>query len=84
MPVSAKTGQGIDALLEQVLECSAIGGPETVRRALVAFVARTGADELMISSMIFDHEARLRSFEIAATAAASQAGRDAARRSTSA
>ena len=72
------------ALLAQVLECSAIGGPETVRSALHAFVARTGADELMISSMIFDHGARLRSFEIAATVAPSQAGRDAAPRSTSA
>ena len=53
-------------LLAQVLECSAIGGPETVRRSLHAFVARTGADELMISGMIFDHAARLRSYEIAA------------------
>lgn len=54
------------ALLAQVLECSAIGGPDTVGRALHAFVARTGADELMISSMIFDHAARLHSYEIAA------------------
>ncbi|MEX2206244.1 MAG: LLM class flavin-dependent oxidoreductase [Myxococcota bacterium] len=72
------------ALLAQVLECSAIGGPDTVRRALHAFVARTGADELMISSMIFEHGARLRSYEIAAAAAVAQAGRDAAPRSTSA
>jgi len=54
------------ALLAQVLECSAIGGPATVRRALLEFVARTAADEVMISSMIFDHAARLRSYEIAA------------------
>jgi luciferase family oxidoreductase group 1 len=54
------------ALLAQVLECSAIGGPETVRRALHAFVARTAADEIMISAMIYDHAARLRSYEIAA------------------
>ena len=56
-------------VLAQVLACSAIGGPETVRRALDAFVARTGADELMISAMIFDHAARLRSYEIAAQVA---------------
>jgi hypothetical protein len=37
-----------------------------VRRALEAFVARTGADELMITSQIFDHKARLRSYEITA------------------
>jgi len=57
------------ALLAQVLECSAIGGPDTVRRGMHAFQARTGADELMISSMIHDHAARLRSYEIAAQTA---------------
>jgi hypothetical protein len=31
-------------------------------------VNRTGADELMLTSQIFDHGARLRSFEIAAEA----------------
>ena len=38
------------AALADVLSCSAIGTAETVRDALVAFVARTGADELMIAS----------------------------------
>jgi luciferase family oxidoreductase group 1 len=52
------------AILEQTLSCSAIGAPGTVRQALEAFVARTGADELMITSQIFDHKARLRSYEI--------------------
>ncbi|WP_397412126.1 LLM class flavin-dependent oxidoreductase [Polaromonas sp.] len=54
------------AILEQTLSCSAIGAPATVRHALEAFVARTGADELMITSQIFDHKARLRSYEITA------------------
>jgi luciferase family oxidoreductase group 1 len=54
------------ATLDHVLSCSAIGSPETVERQLRAFVERTGADELMITSQIFDHEARLRSYEIAA------------------
>ena len=54
------------ALLRQVLSCSAIGSPATVCAALEAFVARTGADELMIVSQIFDHEARRRSYEIVA------------------
>jgi luciferase family oxidoreductase group 1 len=54
------------ALLDQVLPCSAIGAPETVARELAAFVERTGADELMITSQIFDHAARLRSYEITA------------------
>ena len=56
-----------------VLSCSAVGSPETVRRGLPAFIARTGADELMITSQIFDHAARLRSFEIAAEARAPDA-----------
>ncbi|MFZ3040880.1 MAG: LLM class flavin-dependent oxidoreductase [Thiobacillus sp.] len=54
------------ALLDQVLSCSAIGSPETVARELAEFVARTGADELMITSQIFDHAARLRSYQITA------------------
>ena len=54
------------ALLDQVLSCSAIGSPETVAAQLKAFIARTDADELMITSQIFDHAARLRSYEITA------------------
>jgi luciferase family oxidoreductase group 1 len=53
-------------MLEGVLSCSAIGSPEAVAAATRAFIARTGADELMITSQIFDHEARRRSYEIAA------------------
>jgi luciferase family oxidoreductase group 1 len=54
--------------LEQALSCSVVGSPETVRRGLKSFIARTGADELMVTSQIFDHAARLRSFEITAAA----------------
>jgi luciferase family oxidoreductase group 1 len=54
------------SMLDAVLSCSAIGSPETVARELGAFVARTGADELMITSQIFDHAKRLRSYEITA------------------
>jgi luciferase family oxidoreductase group 1 len=57
------------AMLDDVLSCSAVGSPGTVREALHAFVARTGADELMIASQIFDHRARMQSYEIAARAA---------------
>jgi luciferase family oxidoreductase group 1 len=56
------------AILDQVLTCSAIGSPETVKRQISAFVERTGADELMITSQIWDHEARMRSYEIVAEA----------------
>lgn len=54
------------ALLESVLSCSAIGSPSVVRRRMAEFLEKTGADELMIASQIFDHRARLHSFEIAA------------------
>jgi luciferase family oxidoreductase group 1 len=56
------------AMLDQSLSCSVVGTPDTVRRGLEAFIARTGADELMVTGQIHDHSARLRSFEIAATA----------------
>ena len=52
------------ALLDSVLSCAAIGAPRTVRASLNAFIERTGADELMITSQIHDHAARLRSYEI--------------------
>lgn len=54
------------ALLDAVLPCTAIGSPDTVRAQMQAFIARTGADELMLTSQTFDHAQRLRSFEIAA------------------
>jgi len=54
------------ALLDTVLSCAAIGSPGTVRESLKAFIERTGADELMIACNMFDHGARLRSYEIAA------------------
>jgi len=52
-------------LLDDMLSCSVVGAPETVQRGLEAFAARTGADELMLASQIFDHGARLRSYELA-------------------
>lgn len=54
------------AILDDVLACSAIGSPETVRRELKAFVELCGADEIIVASMIYDHAARLRSYQIAA------------------
>ncbi|HAT33177.1 MAG TPA: alkane 1-monooxygenase [Janthinobacterium sp.] len=54
------------ALLDSVLSCSAIGAPDTVAEQLQAFMERTGADELMITSQIFEHAHRLRSYEITA------------------
>jgi alkanesulfonate monooxygenase SsuD/methylene tetrahydromethanopterin reductase-like flavin-dependent oxidoreductase (luciferase family) len=54
------------ALLDEALACSVTGSPETVRKGLDTFIAQTAADEIMVSSRIFDHGARLRSYEIVA------------------
>jgi luciferase family oxidoreductase group 1 len=55
------------AMLQQFLSCSAIGAPATVKAQTEAFLARTGADELMITSQIYDQPARLASYEILAS-----------------
>ncbi|HEX2939871.1 MAG TPA: LLM class flavin-dependent oxidoreductase, partial [Rhodopila sp.] len=54
------------AMLDNALACSVVGSPTTVREGIATFVARTGADELMVTAQIFDHAARRRSFEILA------------------
>ena len=54
------------AMLADALACSVVGGPATVRDGVAAFVAATGADELMVTAQIFDHTARKRSFQILA------------------
>ncbi len=52
--------------VEHALACAVVGSPQTVRRGIQEFIARTGVDELMLTGHIYDHAARLRSFEIAA------------------
>lgn len=49
-----------------MLACSLVGSPETVRRGLRQFIDQTGVDELIVASAIYDHAARLRSYEILA------------------
>jgi len=56
------------AALREMLSCTIVGTPEIVRRGLRDFASATGADELMVTSQIFDHAARLRSYEITAQA----------------
>jgi luciferase family oxidoreductase group 1 len=53
-------------MLAEVARCSAVGAPDTVTAAMSLFIASTGADELMLVSSIYNHQKRLRSFEIAA------------------
>ena len=54
------------AILADAFACAVVGGPDTARRGLDDLVQRTGADELMVTANIFDHDKRKRSFEIVA------------------
>ena len=53
----------------RMLARSIIGSPETVRTGIAALVDETGADELIVVSDVYEHSARLRSFELIAAAA---------------
>ncbi len=55
-------------VLAQTLSCAVVGSPATVRDGLAAFIAETGADELMVTGGIHDHALRRRSYEILAEA----------------
>src|ERR1700722_16614489 len=52
--------------VKEALAYSVVGAPDAVEWGLEAFIAETGANELMLTAQIYDHTARLRSFEIAA------------------
>jgi len=52
------------AMLANIGQASAIGSPETVRRAIERFVQRTGADEIIVSGSSFDPGARVRSLQL--------------------
>ncbi|SDX18029.1 LLM class flavin-dependent oxidoreductase [Lysobacter enzymogenes] len=52
----------------QALACAVVGDPGEVAAGIAAFVERHLPDELMVTANIFEHGARLRSFELAAQA----------------
>ena len=56
-----------------MLSCSVVGSPGTVRRGIEEFLERTGADELIVAAAIHDHAARLRSYELLSEAAPGEA-----------
>ena len=64
--LSAEIPAPVLAQVKQALSCSATGSPKTVRRELDALVERYQPDELMVTGMIHDHAARLRSFAMTA------------------
>lgn len=53
-----------EAALQQMIKYSFVGGPQKVRQDLNSFIALTGADEIMVSTSVFSHEARLKSYSI--------------------
>lgn len=56
------------AQARRMLARSVVGSPETVRAGLEALIEETSADELILVSDVYDREARLRSFELVASA----------------
>ena len=48
------------------LACSVVGSPKTIRQGLQRLLEISGADEILVAGQIYDHAARLRSFQIAA------------------
>jgi luciferase family oxidoreductase group 1 len=52
--------------VDRALACAVIGAPATVARGVEAFIERHRPDELMLTANVFDHAARMRSFELAA------------------
>jgi luciferase family oxidoreductase group 1 len=73
LPPPIDTMEGYWSPMEQQmvahsLAYAVVGGPEAVKRGLAEFVAGTGVDELMVTAQIYDHAARIRSFEITADA----------------
>jgi len=55
-----------EAHVQRMTRYSVSGSPQTVRKGIDAVLEQTGADEIIMTGPIFDHEARLHSFEIAA------------------
>ncbi|HEX4340891.1 MAG TPA: LLM class flavin-dependent oxidoreductase [Polyangiaceae bacterium] len=62
--IEARLSPMEQAMLEHTFAYALVGSKETVRQGLEEFVAATRPDELMVTAQIYDHAARLRSFEI--------------------
>jgi len=64
--IAARLEPAMMGAVEQALACSALGTPDSVRRRLAQLLSRYEPDEVIFNGQIHDHDARLRSFEIAA------------------
>ena len=68
-PVDAMDGRWSpteQAQVARMSQVSLVGSQETIRQQLASLIDQTGADEIIATGQIFDHAARIRSFEIAA------------------
>jgi luciferase family oxidoreductase group 1 len=66
-PVAAMTwSEAEKADVANTLACSFVGTPAAITEDLRRFIAATGADELIVATSLFDHDARLRSYELLA------------------
>lgn len=54
------------AFVDHMLQCRAVGSPSTVKKKVDAFLERTQADELIVTGQIYEHAARLKSYELLA------------------
>jgi luciferase family oxidoreductase group 1 len=75
-PLDSMAGQWTEserAGVEHALGQAIVGDPAAVRAGLEALAERTDADEIILTAQIYDHAARLHSFEIAAQARAAWA-----------
>lgn len=63
--IAAQVPADVLAQVGQALSCSATGSPATVKRELTAIIDRYQPDEILMTGMIHDQAARLRSFAIA-------------------
>ena len=64
------------AELGHVFSAAIVGSPATVQQGVTEFLEKTNADELIVSGQIYDHTARLRSFEIVSNVRCRLTGRD--------
>jgi luciferase family oxidoreductase group 1 len=53
-----------EAAVNQMIACSFFGGPETIKKDMESFISQTQVDEIMVTSHIFDHQARVRSYQL--------------------
>ena len=54
------------AQAQRMLACSFVGSPTSLRGQLQEFITKTGADELMVATAVYDHAARLKSYQLLA------------------